>query len=160
MQILCCRKYSKEFFNCIFSNYKITPSSSKGENKVNKVIILDIKKKTQMQGNQDKELPYGSRWPKSLKERPNLLLLKQVSRQGGGVRRVRSHPPRAEKVRLEVTCSAENVNLWKKNRQRWFVTVSSVLFCCRSLRTVFVLLIYLPRRTDYERIGTSIKTVQ
>ena len=24
-------------------------------------------------------------------------------------------PPRAEKVRLEVTCSAENVNLWKKN---------------------------------------------
>ena len=32
---------------------------------------------------------------------------------GGGVRRVRSHPPppRAEKVRLEVTYSAENVNL-------------------------------------------------
>ena len=27
-----------------FSNYKITPSSSKGENKTNKVIILDTKK--------------------------------------------------------------------------------------------------------------------
>ena len=28
-------------FNRIFSNYKITPSSSRGENKINKVIILD-----------------------------------------------------------------------------------------------------------------------
>ena len=28
----------------LFSNYKITPSSSKGENKINKVIILDTKK--------------------------------------------------------------------------------------------------------------------
>ena len=27
-----------------FSNYKITPSSSKGENKINKVIILDTEK--------------------------------------------------------------------------------------------------------------------
>ena len=35
----------KEFFNCIFSNHKITPSSSRGENKINKVIILDTKKK-------------------------------------------------------------------------------------------------------------------
>ena len=53
----------KEFFNCIYSNYKITPSSSKGENKINKVIILDTKKNkiNQMQGNQDMELPYGSR---------------------------------------------------------------------------------------------------
>ena len=34
-----------------------------------------------------------------------------------------------------VTCSAANVDLWKKKRQRWFVTVSSVLFCCSSLRT-------------------------
>ena len=34
----------KEFFNCVFSNYKITPSSSRGENKINKVIILDTKK--------------------------------------------------------------------------------------------------------------------
>ena len=34
----------KEFFNCIFSYYKITLSSSKGENKINKVIILDTKK--------------------------------------------------------------------------------------------------------------------
>ena len=54
-----------ELFNCIFSNYKITPSSSKGENEINKVIILDTKNKNkkinQMQGNQDKELPYGSR---------------------------------------------------------------------------------------------------
>ena len=33
------------------------------------------------------------------------------ARRQGGVRRVRLHPPRAEKVRLEVTCSAENVNL-------------------------------------------------
>ena len=38
-QVVC-----KEFFNCIFSNYKITPSSSGGENKINKVIILDTKK--------------------------------------------------------------------------------------------------------------------
>ena len=62
-QVVC-----KEFFNCIFSNYKITPSSSKGENKINKVIILDThtKKINQMQGNQDKELPNGPRWPKSL----------------------------------------------------------------------------------------------
>ena len=83
-------------------------------------------------------------------------------RVGRGVHRVRSHPPfpRTEKVRLEVTSSAENVNLWKKNRQRWFFTVSNVLFCCRSLKIVFVLLIYLPSRTDYERIGSSIQTVQ
>ena len=40
------------------------------------------------------------------------VLALQARRQGGGVRRVRSHPPpRAEKVCLEVTCSAENVNL-------------------------------------------------
>ena len=35
----------------------------------------------------------------------------QCRRVSRGVRRVRSHPPpRAEKVRLEVTCSTENVN--------------------------------------------------
>ena len=47
-----------------FSNYKITPSSSEGENKINKVIILGakiIKKINQMQGNRGKELPYGPR---------------------------------------------------------------------------------------------------
>ena len=40
------------------------------------------------------------------------------ARRQGVVRRVRSHPPpppRAEKVRLEVTRSAENVNFVKKN---------------------------------------------
>ena len=82
----------------------------------------------------------------------NNWLIRQARRQGGwGVRSVRSHPPppRAKKVRLEVTCSAENVNLWKKN-------VKDDL----SLYPVFVLLIYLPRRTDYERIGSSIQTVQ
>ena len=43
----------------------------------------------------------------------NNWLIRQARRQGGwGVRSVRSHPPpRAKKVRLEVTCSAENVNL-------------------------------------------------
>ena len=86
----------------------------------------------------------------------------QARRQGGCVGCDRTPPPpsRSKKVYLEVTCSAENVNLWKKTHQRLFVTVSSVLFCCRSLRTVFVLLIYLSRRTDYERIGSSIQTVQ
>ena len=53
------RSSSTAFFPIIKSHHP----SSKGENKINKVTILDTKKikKNQMQGNQDKELPYGLR---------------------------------------------------------------------------------------------------
>ena len=54
------RSSSTVYFPIIKSHHP----SSKGENKINKVIILDTKKINkinQMQGNQDKELPYGLR---------------------------------------------------------------------------------------------------
>ena len=54
------RSSSTVYFPIIKSHHP----SSKEENKMNKVIILDThthKKINQMQGNQDKELPYGSR---------------------------------------------------------------------------------------------------
>ena len=58
----------KEFFNCIFSNYKITPSSSKGENKINKVIILDTQKKLQNKPNAGKSGQGVALWVKVTQE--------------------------------------------------------------------------------------------
>ena len=62
-------------------------------------------------------------------------------RVGRGVRRVQSHPPPHTHTHTSRRGPpGSNLFGWKlwtllKKRQRWFVAVSSVLFCCSSLRT-------------------------